>query len=45
MEFVITIYDIDTKSGRVVSIHDPEIISEIEDSLNESEIMFVNELE
>lgn len=45
IQIVITIFNIETKIGRVIYTTYPEQIAEIEDSLNDSEVMFVNEIE
>lgn len=45
VQIVITIFNTETKIGRVIYTTYPEQIAEIEDSLNDSEVMFVNEIE
>lgn len=45
VQIVITIFNVDTKVGRVIYTTYPEQISEIEESLDDSEVMFVNEIE
>lgn len=45
IQIVITIFNIETKIGRVIYTTYPEQIAEIEDSLDDSEVMFVNEIE
>ena len=45
VQIVITIFNTETKVGRVIYTTYPEQIAEIEDSLDDSEVMFVNEIE
>lgn len=45
IKIIVTIFNIKTKSGRVIYTTCPEQISEIEDCLDEFEMMFVNEIE